>query len=77
MYEKDKRNRITLRLTDEQFGYIKTQCDVLGVTPSDFLRMLVNACCFAGKNMFAPNGQNENDGVEVLGRENDKTTKHD
>lgn len=69
MYEKDKRNRITLRLSDEQFDFIKRQCDVLGVTPSDYLRMLVNACCYAGNA--------GGDLTEVLGRENDKTTKHD
>lgn len=65
MYEKDKRNRITLRLTDEQFDFIKGQCDVLGITPSDYLRMLVNGVLYTARM--------KGDIKEVLGRENDKT----
>lgn len=69
MYEKDKRQRITLRLSDEQFDFIKAQTDVLGITPSDYIRMLVNSCYYAGKH--------GKDLSEVLGRENDKTALHD
>lgn len=65
MYEKDKRQRITLRLTDEQFEFIKSQTDILGITPSDYIRMLVNSVFYAGKH--------GKDLTEVLGRENDKT----
>lgn len=43
MYQKDKTNRITLRLNDEQFSFVKESADVLGVSPSDFLRMVVNS----------------------------------
>lgn len=43
MYQKDKSNRITLRLNDEQFSFVKESADVLGVSPSDFLRMVVNS----------------------------------
>lgn len=64
MYEKDKRQRITLRLTDEQFLFVKRQCGVLGITPSDYLRMLVNAVVYQS---------NKGNITEVLGRENDKT----
>ena len=42
MYTKDKSNRITLRLNDQQFEFVKKSADVLGVSPSDFLRMVVN-----------------------------------
>lgn len=42
MYTKDKSNRITLRLNDQQFDFVKSSADVLGVSPSDFLRMVVN-----------------------------------
>ena len=69
MYEKDKRQRITLRLSDEQFSFIKSQTDVLGITPSDYIRMLVNAAVFAGTQGA--------DIREALGRENDKADKHD
>ena len=43
MYEKDKKTRITLRLTEEQFNFIKNETDFLGISPSDYLRMLVNS----------------------------------
>ena len=43
MYMKDKTNRITLRLNDEQFEFVKQNADVLGVSPSEFLRMVVNS----------------------------------
>lgn len=42
MYTKDKLNRITLRLNEEQFNFVKSQADLLAVTPSEFLRMVVN-----------------------------------
>ena len=43
MYTKDKSNRITLRLNDEQFDFVKQNADFIGVSPSEFLRMVVNA----------------------------------
>lgn len=43
MYLKDKAVRVTLRLTAEQFEFIKRNSDMLGVSPSEFLRMMVNA----------------------------------
>ena len=43
MYTKDKNQRITLRLNSEQFEFVRVQSEVLGVSPSDFLRMMVNA----------------------------------
>ena len=43
MYEKDKKTRITLRLTEEQFNFIKGEADILGISPSDYLRMVVNS----------------------------------
>ena len=43
MYTKDKSNRITLRLNDEQFEFVKQNADFLGVSRSEFLRMVVNA----------------------------------
>lgn len=42
MYQKDKNQRITLRLTSEQFAFVKDSADSLGVSPSDFLRMVIN-----------------------------------
>lgn len=60
MYIKDKFQRITLRLNDSQFNYVKSQADILGVSPSEFLRMVIN---------FTMNQVKE---LEVKGRENDK-----
>ena len=43
MYTKDKNQRITLRLNPAQFQFVQTQSELLGVSPSDLLRMMVNA----------------------------------
>lgn len=66
MYTKDKACRITLRLNEDQFGFVKKNADILGVSPSEFLRMVVNASMATAK---AVNTKIE----EGLGRENDKT----
>ena len=42
MYLKDKKVRITLRLNQQQFDFVKQNADELGVSPSDFLRMVIN-----------------------------------
>lgn len=76
MYLKDKTNRITLRLNEQQFGFVKTMADILGVAPSDFLRMVINTAMASNKvannvlNTFA-------ESTGGIGRENDKTDKHD
>lgn len=49
MYTKDKSNRITLRLNDEQFDFVKATADSLGVSPSAFLRMIVNVALASDK----------------------------
>lgn len=43
MYTKDKSIRITLRLTESQYNFVKASSDVLGVSPSEFLRMVINS----------------------------------
>lgn len=69
MYTKDKSNRITLRLNDEQFAFVKANADILGVSPSEFLRMVVNASMATSKIA----ADKLNAFKEGLGRENDKT----
>ena len=66
---KDKTNRITLRLNDNQFNFVKASADVLGVSPSEFLRMVVNASMVSSKkgDKFK----------EVFGRANDKANSDD
>jgi uncharacterized protein (DUF1778 family) len=74
MYTKDKTNRITLRLNDEQFAFVKSQADLLGVSPSDFLRMVVNAA-LATTTMTTK--KIEEKLKEGTGRENDKADIND
>lgn len=69
MYTKDKLSRITLRLNDEQFDFVKEQSDMLGVSPSEFLRMVINSALASSKKMRAAIDKAR----EVVGRENDKT----
>lgn len=68
MYLKDKSNRITLRLNDEQFEFVKTNADLVGVSPSEFLRMIVNATMSMTKKELNKEGE---------GRENDKANIND
>lgn len=76
MYVKDKSNRITLRLNDSQFSFVKSMSDILGVSPSDFLRMVINTAM--ASNQASINVlKNMSNSTEGLGRENDKTDKHD
>lgn len=67
MYTKDKSHRITLRLNEEQFNFVKDQADMLDVSPSEFLRMVVNASLATSKKLSAT--MDERIGT---GRENDK-----
>lgn len=70
MYTKDKALRITLRLNERQFDFVKSNADIMGVSPSEFLRIVINTTMSATKQI-----QNRIDikKGEVFGRENDKT----
>jgi uncharacterized protein (DUF1778 family) len=61
MYTKDKNQRITLRLNPEQFDFVQTQAEVLGVSPSDFLRMMVNASMAVTKKIVREDDRRENE----------------
>lgn len=65
MYTKDKTQRITLRLNDEQFNFVKANSDLLGVSPSDFLRMVVNMSMATSRKI-------DEKFKEGVGRANDK-----
>lgn len=43
-------HRITLRLNDDQYNFILQVSELLGVSPSDYLRMSVNTGMIATKN---------------------------
>lgn len=72
MYTKDKNNRITLRLNDEQFEFVKYNAETLDVSPSDFLRMVINASLSQVKEKGLYPTQK---GAER--RENEQSDKHD
>ena len=74
MYTKDKTNRITLRLNDEQFEFVKGNADVLGVSPSEFLRMVVNSSMALAN---ATEVKIQKSLQEGNGRENDKANIDD
>lgn len=81
LYEKNKTNRITLRLNDEQFAFVRSNSDVLGVSPSDFLRMVINSTMVNTKRLEdnihivreVINASVNADERIGAGRENDKT----
>lgn len=76
MYTKDKQNRITLRLNDEQFAFIKYNADVMGVSPSEFLRIMVNSTMTVSRQALTDHKVGQHT-TEVAGRENDKADQHD
>lgn len=43
MYTRDKDKRVTVRLNIEQFDFLQFSADLIGVTPSQFLRMVINS----------------------------------
>ena len=75
MYTKDKTNRVSLRLNDEQFAFVKMNADTLGVSPSEFLRMVVNASMATAKAAEARLASMTQKGG--FGRENDKACSND
>lgn len=50
MYTKDKNHRITLRLNEEQFEFVSESAKILDVSPSDFLRMVINSSLVLSKS---------------------------
>ncbi len=74
MYQKDKVCRITLRLTQRQFDYVKENADMLDTSPADFLRMVVNSSMAVRDKYSQQVIFNEK---ERLGRENDKADFND
>lgn len=72
MYTKDKSHRITLRLNDEQFDYVKENSDLLGVSPSEFLRMVINSTLALSKKVNITASISTDTLKGGLGRANDK-----
>ena len=51
MYEKDKKTRITLRLSEEQMNFVLNDSQTLGISPSEYIRMLISTCISMSKKM--------------------------
>lgn len=69
MYTKDKKNRITLRLNDNQMFFVVHNSEILHKSPSDFIRMIIDI-------QIAEKKLQENykvDRGELLRRENEQT----
>lgn len=47
----NKPHSIHLRLTDEQYQFLKADSEMLGVGVSDYVRMIVNTTMYATKNI--------------------------
>lgn len=77
MYTKDKAQRITLRLSEEQFDFVRVQAEILDVSPSEFLRMVVNAALVATKMAKVRADAEQRKESEGNGRENDKADIND
>jgi Mn-dependent DtxR family transcriptional regulator len=61
MYTKDKNTRITLRLNEEQFVFVKTVADALGVSPSEYIRMMLNLAMVGAKKLERDGARRENE----------------
>ena len=73
MYMKDKNHRITLRLNDDQFGFVTACAEQLDVSPSDFLRMVVNNSMYMQKQLEKKLDDSMKEGT---GRENDEAYQY-
>ena len=61
MYTKDKSQRITLRLNEEQFTFVKTVADALGVSPSEYRLMMVNVSMVGAQSSGKDGVRRENE----------------
>ena len=68
MYEKDKKTRITLRLSQEQMDFVLNDSQTLGISPSEYIRMLISTCVSMSKKMKSQ--------MEDKRRENDFTANN-
>lgn len=78
MYTHDKLFRITLRVNENQFSFVKSTADTLGISPAEFLRMIINATMVqSNKAVTNFERHNSNNSMGVNGRENDENTFND
>ena len=67
----DKNTRITLRVNSKLFNYIQTKSDMMGVSPSEFIRICMNSIMHADSLVANQVSQ------EVSRRENEQTCIND
>lgn len=70
-------HRLTLRLNDSQFEYIMNVSNILGVSPSDYLRMCVNTGMVACQQGLTINSPLTNLEGEKVGTHEDVKTNID
>ena len=70
MYEKNKNQRITLRLDDVLFSFVRTNSEMIGVSPSEFIRMMLNSIMINSNQVKEKLKKIEE--TEKQGRENDE-----
>lgn len=75
MYTKDKRQRITLRLNDDQMAYVVNSAALLDMSPSDYCRSIINLSMSVDRTAAAKIAENLQKGGS--GRENDKADIND
>lgn len=61
---KDKRIRLTIRMNEDLFMFVKENADILGVSPSEYIRLALNSAKSISEKTKGGNG-----------RENDKAYK--
>ncbi len=66
MYLKDKKTRITLRVNDEQMDFIKAKADRFGVSPSEYLRMIVNVNMYTEKEEGSRRANEETSSNDII-----------
>lgn len=73
-------HRITLRLTDKQMEFLENVSNIMGISPSDYIRMSINMGAVSMKNKLdiMVNGDLGMDIMEVgTSNENVKTNSND
>ena len=66
-------HRLTLRLTDGQMDYLGKVSTLLGTTPSEYLRMTINACMISTNKNLETMMNGEALGKVGMSNENIKT----
>lgn len=86
MYTSDKTERLNLRLTKDQMGFVVKMAEITGLTPSEYLRSAISAMMYGWakseeqieKLAEASDGMAKILGKEEVARlENDKTSIND